>query len=349
MAVTGPTTAGADASRSDGEAVRVGRIESIAWTGDGLTVLDQRLVPDATLYLELTTIDDVIAAIASLAVRGANVLGTAGAFGYVLGVRAGLDPAEAAQRVIAARPTAVNLRVAVELAHDALLRGEDPLDLALGLLAEDRAATATIGELGRVELGGADRILTHCNTGALATTGRGTALGIVYAKADAGEPVQVWATETRPLRQGARLTVWELQEAGIPVTLLVDSAAAALLVSGSVDAVVVGADRIAANGDTANKIGTFALAVAAKHAGVPFYVAATWNAIDARTPDGAAIPIEQRAAAEVIGTGEGAPAADTTVWNPAFDVTPASLITGIVTERGVLHAPFGPAIAGLAR
>lgn len=349
MAVSGPTRAGSSAARSDGEAVHVGTVESIAWTGDGLTVLDQRLVPDETAYLELTTMDDVIASIASLAVRGANVLGTAGAFGYVLGVRSGLDPAEAARRVIGARPTAVNLRVAVELAHDAALRGEDPLDVALGLLAEDRAATATIGELGRAELAGADRLLTHCNTGALATTGRGTALGIVYAKAEAGDPVQVYATETRPLRQGARLTVWELQEAGIPVTLLVDSAAAALLVAGKVDAVVVGADRIAANGDTANKIGTLSLAIAAKQAGVPFYVAATWNAIDVRTPDGDAIPIEQRAAAEVIGTGAGAPAANTSVWNPAFDVTPASLITGIVTERGVLHAPFGPSIAELGR
>ncbi len=324
-------------------------IESIAWTGDGLTVLDQRRVPDETVFLELRTIDGVIEAIASLAVRGANVLGSAGAFGYVLGVRAGLAPEDAAARVIAARPTAVNLRVAVELAHDAQLHGEDPLDVALALLAEDRDACATIGQLGRQELAGASRLMTHCNTGALATTGRGTALGIVYAKAEAGEPVQVVATETRPLRQGARLTVWELQEAGIPVTLIVDAAAAAALAAGQVDAVVVGADRIAANGDTANKIGTLALAIAAQHAGIPFYVAATWNAIDAGTPDGAAIPIELRDGAEVIGTGEGAPAADTAVWNPAFDVTPASLITGIVTERGVLHAPFGPAIAGLAR
>jgi methylthioribose-1-phosphate isomerase len=324
-------------------------VQSIAWTGDSLTVLDQRRVPDETHYLDLTTIDGVVDAIATLAVRGANVLGTAGAFGYVLGVRAGIEPAEAARRVIAARPTAVNLRVAVDLAHAALLRGEDPLDVAVGLLAEDRAATDAIGELGRAELAGADRLLTHCNTGALATTGRGTALGIVYAKAEAGDPVRVYATETRPLRQGARLTVWELQEAGVPVTLLVDSAAAALLASGAVDAVVVGADRIAANGDTANKIGTFALAVAAQHAGVPFYVAATWNAIDPGTPDGASIPIEQRAAAEVIGTGAGAPAADTDVWNPAFDVTPASLIAGIITERGVLHAPYGPAIAELDR
>jgi methylthioribose-1-phosphate isomerase len=327
----------------------VGTLESIAWAEDTLTVLDQRRVPDETVFLELRTMEGVIDAIATLAVRGANVLGSAGAFGYVLGIRAGLSPEDAAARVIAARPTAVNLRVAVELAHGALLRGEDPLDVALGLLAEDRDACATIGELGRQELAGASRLLTHCNTGALATTGRGTALGIVYAKAAAGEPIEVLATETRPLRQGARLTVWELQEAGIPVTLLVDSAAAAALTGGKADAVVVGADRIAANGDTANKVGTLALAIAAKHAGVPFYVAATWNAIDPATPDGAAIPIELRGAAEVIGSGPGAPSPDTAVWNPAFDVTPASLITGIVTERGVLHAPFGPAIAELGR
>lgn len=326
-----------------------GRLESIAWTGDGLTVLDQRRVPDDAVYLELRTIDAVIEAIAALAVRGANVLGTAGAFGFVLGVRAGLDPEEAAARVIAARPTAVNLRVAVDLAREAHRGGADPLDIALGLLAEDRDACRAIGELGRLELAGASRLLTHCNTGALATTGRGTALGIVYAKAEAGEPVEVYATETRPLRQGARLTVWELRDAGIPVTLLVDAAAAAALVGGKVDAVVVGADRIAANGDTANKIGTLALALAARHAGVPFYVAATWNAVDAATPDGAAVPIELRAAAEVIGSGPGAPAGDTAVWNPAFDVTPASLITAIVTERGVLRPPFGAAIAAAGR
>ncbi|GAA2752624.1 S-methyl-5-thioribose-1-phosphate isomerase [Amnibacterium kyonggiense] len=334
---------------SSAAAAQVAPMASIEWTGEGLRILDQRRVPDERRFVDLGSVDAVIDAIATLAVRGANVLGTAGAFGYVLGVRAGLDPDEVAARVIGARPTAVNLRVAVGLAHDARRRGEDPLDVALALLAEDRDACAAIGELGRVELAGASRILTHCNTGVLATTGRGTALGIVYAKAAAGEPVEVLATETRPLRQGARLTVWELQEAGVPVTLIIDAAAAAALTAGLVDAVVVGADRIAANGDTANKIGTLALAIAAQHAGVPFYVAATWNAIDAGTPSGAAIPIEQRAAGEVIGSGEGAPSADTSVWNPAFDVTPASLIAGIVTERGVLHAPFGPAIAELAR
>ena len=324
-------------------------LESIAWTGDALRVLDQRRVPDETVVLELRSIDGVVDAIATLAVRGANVLGTAGAFGFVLGVRGGLTPDDAATRLIAARPTAVNLRVAVDLAHAALVRGEDPLDVALGLLEEDRAACLAIGEHGRRELASASRLLTHCNTGVLATTGRGTALGIVYAKAAAGERIEVLATETRPLRQGARLTVWELQQAGVPVTLLVDSAAAAALTSGRVDAVVVGADRIAANGDTANKVGTLALAIAAAHAGVPFYVAATWNAVDPGTPDGAAIPIEERGAEEVLGSGPGAPAADTTVWNPAFDVTPAALIAGIVTERGVLHPPFGPAIAELAR
>ncbi|MDH2445126.1 S-methyl-5-thioribose-1-phosphate isomerase [Amnibacterium sp. CER49] len=349
MAVIGARRAGSSPTASDGEAAPLETVSSIEWTGEGLTVLDQRCVPDDTVFLQLTTIDGVIEAIATLAVRGANVLGTAGAFGYVLGLRAGLAPEDVAARVIAARPTAVNLRVAVELAHDAQRRGEDPLGVALRLLDEDREACATIGELGRQELAGRDRLLTHCNTGALATTGRGTALGIVYAKAEAGEPVTVLATETRPLRQGARLTVWELHKAGIPVTLLVDSAAAAALVAGKADAVVVGADRIAANGDTANKVGTLALAIAAKHAGVPFYVAATWNAIDASTPDGSAIPIEERAAAEVLGAGPGAAAADTRVWNPAFDVTPAGLITGIVTERGVLHAPYGPAIAQATR
>lgn len=310
---------------------------SIEWTGDAVRIIDQRRIP-ATLELRsLTTVEQVIDAIETLAVRGANVIGSAGALGLALGVRAGLDPRLTADRLIAARPTAVNLRVAVERA----LAASDPLAEALRLIDADRDECRRIGEFGRAELADARRILTHCNTGKLATTGWGTALGVVYAKHEAGEPVTVVATETRPLRQGARLTAWELAESGIDVELIVDSAAAAALATGTIDAVIVGADRIAANGDTANKIGTRALAIAAAHEGVPFYVAATLNAIDVSTPTGAAIEIEQRSGDEV----RDGVAASVRVWNPAFDVTPASLITGIITEAGVLRPPFAAAIA----
>jgi methylthioribose-1-phosphate isomerase len=321
----------------------------VAWTGHSIRIIDQRLLPRDLLVRDLDTVDDVIDAIDTLAVRGANVIGTTGALGLGLGIRAGLDADETAARIIAARPTAVNLRVAVEIALAAYHRGHDAVAAAQRLLEADAEECRLIGEFGRAELAGATTLLTHCNTGRLATTGWGTALGVAYAKHEAGEPVSVVATETRPLRQGARLTAWELATSGIPVDLIVDSAAAAVLASGRIDAVIVGADRIAANGDTANKIGTRALAIAARHEGVPFYIAATLNAIDAGTPDGAAIPIEERNGDEIIGVDLTGYPAGVGAWNPAFDVTPAELITGIITEAGVLRAPFGPAIAALAR
>lgn len=320
-------------------------VESLSWTGEAVRLLDQRLLPEREEYLELTTPDEVIDAIVSLAVRGANVLGTAGAFGFALGVRAGGEPGALAERIIAARPTAVNLAASVHAALRAQLDGGDPLAVAQELLAADRAATRAIGEHGRAELAGATRILTHCNTGALATTGWGTALGVIYAKAAAGEPVSVVATETRPVGQGRRLTVWELRRAGIDVTLIADSAAAIALERKLADAVIVGADRIAANGDTANKIGTYPLALGAARAGVPFYVAATLNAIDPALPDGSGIPIEFRDGDEVRGTGPDAVDPAVQVWNPAFDITPADLIAGIITEVGVLRPPFGESIA----
>lgn len=309
---------------------------SIEWTGNAVRIIDQRRIPAALELRSLETVDDVIDAISTLAVRGANVIGSAGALGLALGVRAGLDPRATADRLIAARPTAVNLRVAVERA----LAASDPLVEALRLIEADRDETHRIGEFGRAELADARRILTHCNTGKLATTGWGTGLGIIYAKHEAGEPVTVVATETRPLRQGARLTAWELSQSGVDVELIVDAAAAAALATGTIDAVIVGADRIAANGDTANKIGTRALAIAAANEGVPFYVAATLNAIDVATPDGSAIEIELRSGDEVR---EGVSDA-VRVWNPAFDVTPARFITGIITEAGILRPPFAPAI-----
>lgn len=314
---------------------------SVAWVGGAVQIIDQRALPGDLRVRTLTTVDDVVDAIGTLAVRGANVIGSTGALGFVLGVRAGLDPDDTAARLIAARPTAVNLRVAVDLARESLRSGGDPLATAIGLLEADAEQCRRIGDVGRDELADARTILTHCNTGRLATTGWGTALGVAYSIHEAGRALTVVATETRPLRQGARLTAWELAASGIDVELIVDSAAAAELATGRIDAVIVGADRIAANGDTANKIGTRALAIAAAHEGVPFYVAATLNAIDAATAGGGAIVIEQRSADEVW---DGEPIPGVRVVNPAFDVTPADLITGIITEAGVLRPPYGESI-----
>jgi methylthioribose-1-phosphate isomerase len=248
--------------------------------------------------------------------------------------------AAAAERIASARPTAVNLRWAVKR----VLAAADQTAEALAILEEDVAACRAIGEHGRSELGDASRILTVCNTGRLAAAGWGTALGVVYAKAEAGEPIEVFACETRPLLQGARLTAWELKDAGIPVTVLIEGAAPTLLARGGIDAVIVGCDRVAANGDVANKIGTYALAIAAKHHGIPFYVAGPLSTLDSATATGAEIEIEQRDGGEVRAVA--GLDVTTAVWNPAFDVTPAELITGLITEVGVLRAPYGPAIAG---
>src|SRR3954469_13953087 len=268
-----------------------------------------------------------------LAVRGAPALGVAGALGVLL---AGGDDA-AAERIAAARPTAVNLRWAVER----VLAAQDREAEALAILEEDVAACAAIGAHGRAELREASTVLTVCNAGRLATAGIGTALAPVYAKADAGEPIAVFACETRPLLQGARLTAWELADAGIPVTVLPDAAAPSLLAAGGIDAVIVGCDRVAANGDVANKIGTYALAIAAKHHGVPFYVAAPESTFDASTATGEEINMEQRSGDEVRCVfGQLTAPNGVDVYNPAFDVTPASLITAIVSDTGIHKPPF---------
>jgi len=301
-------------------------IPTVAWTGDALEILDQTRLPEEEVVLRLTTEDDVIDAIRRLAVRGAPAIGVAGAFGAVLAP-------DAAERIASARPTAHNLRWAVER----VMASDDREAEAIAIWREDRAACEAIGAFGAAELPGS-RFLTICNAGRLATTGIGTALAPVYTRAQAGEPVEVFACETRPLRQGARLTAWELADAGVPVTVLPDGAAGALLASGVVDAVITGCDRVAANGDVANKIGTFSLAIAARHHGVPFYVLGPRSTLDPATPSGDAIEIEQRAASE-IAVADGA-----AVWNPAFDVTPAALVTALITDAGVLREPYGPAI-----
>jgi S-methyl-5-thioribose-1-phosphate isomerase/methylthioribulose-1-phosphate dehydratase len=322
-------------------------LRTFDWDGDAIVTIDQRLLPHEHRLLRLGSVPELIEAIATLAIRGAPALGIAGALGVALSARRHADPEAVradARRIADARPTAVNLAWGVARALARLPEGPDAvLAEALDLLEEDerinRAASARAADLvlhlcPRRPL----RILTHCNTGRLATGAWGTALGTVRHLADRGAVELVVATETRPLLQGARLTAWELGEAGIPHRVCVDSAAAALMAQGAVDCVVVGADRIAANGDVANKIGTYALAVAAARHGIPFLVVAPESTVDESLPDGSGIVIEDRAAAEVTVV-NGAPVtpAGTRALNPAFDVTPAELVT-VVTERRVLPA-----------
>jgi methylthioribose-1-phosphate isomerase len=336
-------------------------IRSVQWSPDerSLRIIDQRRLPAAFVELDLRTVDEVRDAIASLAVRGAPAIGVAAAIGLVTALLPFEHASGASLRaklgtfaalLVAARPTAVNLswalarmsaRADATPAADsaellAILRAE-----ATAILDEDQAMCEAIGNYGLVFVPDGTRVLTHCNAGALATAGIGTALAPVYAAHQLGRRVSVFANETRPLLQGSRLTAWELGRAGIPVTILTDGMAASLMRAREIDVVLVGADRIAANGDTANKIGTYAVAVAARHHGVPFYVCAPRSTIDRAAATGDAIPIEQRAADEVRFAGGCAVApADATVRNPAFDVTPAGLITGVITDAGVHHPPY---------
>ncbi len=330
----------------------------VGWAPDGaLRILDQRVLPGALRTLDLRTIDEVAEAIRSLAVRGAPAIGVAAAIGLAAAVRdAPVERVEeAAATLRATRPTAVNLAWALERmlavarahadgpppARAAALRAEAEL-----IRAQDAAMCRAIGEHGAALLTPGMRILTHCNAGALATAGIGTALAPVYVAHARGLAPRVWADETRPLLQGARLTAWELARAGIPVTVCTDGMAAGLMARGEVDLVLVGADRIAANGDTANKVGTYGLAVLARHHGIPFVVAAPWSTVDPLTRDGAGIEIEQRDPAEVTHlAGVRVAAEGAAVYNPAFDVTPHTLITRIVTDRGVFAPPYvlGPA------
>ncbi len=330
----------------------------MTWCDGGVAILDQTLLPREERVLTLRTSAEVIDAIRRLAVRGAPAIGVCAAYAVVLIVDELGDDAthqaleEAARPLAAARPTAVNLHAAVVRVVDAARHARTPPEIRERVLAaahklarEDAEACERIGEHGRALLVGAERILTVCNAGRLATAGIGTALGVVYAKARAGEPVSVLACETRPLLQGGRLTAWELAKAGIAVTVIPDAAAASALASGRVDAVIAGCDRVAANGDVANKIGTYALAVLARHHDIPFYVAGPRTTIDPETPTGAKIVVEQRNPDEVRSAS--GLSADIDAWNPAFDVTPNDLITAIVTDAGVLTAPYGPAIAAL--
>ena len=312
-----------------------------------LVLLDQRLLPREVSYLKTRSWEVVVDAIKNLAVRGAPAIGVAGAAAIALwSASEGAKPtdlAAVADKVANARPTAVNLSWAVKKTCEVATReleGKDLIteksiealfDYVKLLEQEDEQTNRAIGAYGASLLKRPSRVLTHCNAGSLATVFFGTALGVIYTAAEQGNILHVYADETRPVGQGARLTSWELARAGVPVTVICDNMAASLMAQGKVDAVFVGADRVASNGDTANKIGTYGVAVLANYHHIPFYVCAPFSTIDPAIEDGSQIPIEQRAACEVMAE----PIDGVEVWNPAFDVTPASLITGIVTERGV--------------
>ena len=331
----------------------------ISWQGDRLVLLDQRRLPGEEVYLECRTWPEVADAIRTLAVRGAPAIGVAAAFGVAL---AGLaspasdgdaflrDLETATAGLAATRPTAVNLFWALERmrrfarSQQALppaARRAGLVSEAQAILDEDLAANRRMGALGAELVPAGARILTHCNAGGLATAGYGTALGVVRGAVEAGLEPFVWVDETRPVLQGARLTAWELAREGIPHAVIADVAAASMMARGEVDLVVVGADRIAANGDTANKIGTYGVAVLARHHGIPFYVAAPFSTVDPSIPDGSVIPIEERDPLEVQElAGQRIVPAASPARNPAFDVTPASLVTAIITERGVFRPPY---------
>ena len=335
-------------------------MRTLDWVDDHLRMIDQRRLPYALEYLELHRWQDVASAIADMAVRGAPAIGAAAAFGLALAAAqaSGAEPAdwwrgfdEAAAGLAATRPTAVNLVWAlqrVRAAVAALGAGATAAELARATLAEaraiaaeDAAANAALGTHGARLVPAQARILTHCNAGSLATVEWGTALAVVYKAHAAGKQVHVWVDETRPRQQGARLTAWELQREGIPLTLISDTAAGRLFQTGQVDLVVVGADRIAANGDVVNKIGTYTVALLAREHGVPFYVAAPISTLDPATPCGAEVPIEERSAAEVLQiNGQAIGPAGVTAANPAFDVTPHRLVSAIITERGIHRPPY---------
>jgi methylthioribose-1-phosphate isomerase len=305
-------------------------VEPIRWRGDRLELLDQRLLPDETLYITCRSAAEVAQAIRDMVVRGAPAIGCAAAFGVALSKGSSESYAVLAK----SRPTAVNLFWALER----MRKARDLKAEAEAIFAEDLAANRAMGKLGAELIPERARVMTHCNTGALATAGHGTALGVIRSAKD--KNVSVIACETRPYLQGARLTAWECVQEGIPCTLITDSMAGYLMSRGEVDVVLVGADRIAANGDVANKIGTYGLAVLARRHRIPFYVAAPLSTFDPAIPDGSHIPIEERPAAEVTGyRGMRWAPQGVSVRNPAFDVTPAELVSAIICEKGVALQP----------
>jgi methylthioribose-1-phosphate isomerase len=343
-------------------------IKTLEWTDGGVRFIDQTKLPTEEVYVTCGTYEEVADAIRTMIVRGAPAIGVAAAMGVALGVRdAEGDHVSELRRefeqicdtLAETRPTAVNLFWAIQRMKDKFeAASELPvaqikqtlITEAQRMYLEDIAANEAMGRHGAVLLPSTGAVLTHCNAGALATCGYGTALGVIRAAVESGKKIQVYADETRPFLQGARLTAWELVKDKIPTTLISDNMAGAMMRQGKIGAVIVGADRIAANGDVANKIGTYTVAVLAKEHGIPFYVAAPWSTIDMETPDGSKIPIEQRSSREVTHLAGKQIAPDgVKVENPAFDVTPNQYVTAIITERGVAKAPLAESLKELAR
>ncbi len=341
-------------------------VNTIEWTDAGVVMIDQTKLPAEETFVTCTTYDEVADAIRTMVIRGAPAIGCAAAMGVAIGVQKATDENLDAQvediceTLAATRPTAVNLFWGIERMKGLYktLRSEGVetarirdrlIDEAKEVLREDIEINKAMGRNGAALLPQGGTVMTHCNAGALATGGYGTALGVIRAAVESGNPVAVMANETRPFMQGARLTVWELQQDHIPVTLLTDNMAGHIMQRGEVNAVVVGADRIASNGDVANKIGTYSVAVLAKENGIPFYVAAPISTLDMNLESGAQIPIEERAADEVTQIrGHQIAPLETQVKNPAFDVTPNRYVSAIITERGVARAPFSQTLLALA-
>jgi methylthioribose-1-phosphate isomerase len=342
-------------------------IKTLEWTDSGVRCIDQTKLPMEESYVTCKTHEQVADVIRTMVVRGAPAIGVAAAMGIALGVKNSKTSSvgelkreldDICTLIGNTRPTAVNLFWAIRRMRDKFetLRvrplpqiKQALIDEAKRMYAEDIAANQAMGQFGAALMPANGGVLTHCNAGALATCGYGTALGVIRAAVEKGKKIHVYADETRPFLQGSRLTAWELMKDGIPTTVISDNMAGALMKLGKIDAIVVGADRIAANGDVANKIGTYTVAVLAKEHGIPFYVAAPFSTIDLETPDGSKIPIEQRNAAEVTHIA-GKPIAPEGVGveNPAFDVTPAKYVAAIVTERGIIRAPYEESLRSLA-
>ena len=338
---------------------------TIEWTGGAVSILDQRKLPGEKTRIRCETHKQVAEAITGMAIRGAPAIGIAAAMGFALGAAENADAqtkeefnkrmAEVRKTLEGTRPTAVNLFWATGRMAETMEKNADAppreiarilRDEAVAICDEDLEICKKLGKAGERLIANGATVMTHCNAGGLATAGYGTALGVIRAARDAGKTVRVISPETRPVLQGARLTAWELCEDGIPVTVIADTAAGYMMKNGTVDAVIVGADRIAANGDVANKIGTYQLSVLAKHHGVAFYVAAPWSTVDMACPSGAEIPIEQRPAEEVSRFAETQTAAEgAEISNPAFDITPAENIRAIVTEKGIISRPLGEGLS----
>ncbi|MGI8992529.1 MAG: S-methyl-5-thioribose-1-phosphate isomerase [Bryobacteraceae bacterium] len=333
-------------------------VETIQWIDDAVVMIDQTRLPAEEAYVTCRTYQEMADAIRAMVIRGAPAIGVAAAMGVALGVQQGADFETVCETLAATRPTAVNLFWAIGRMRTlhASLQGQAPDAIAARMVAEgqqirleDIAINKAIGAHGAVLVPDGKTVLTHCNAGALATAGYGTALGVIRAAVAAGKTIDVFADETRPFLQGARLTVWELQRDNIPATLITDNMAGHFLRSGRIGCVIVGADRIARNGDVANKIGTYSVAVLAKENGIPFYVAAPVSTLDLSMTSGDRIAIEQRPSREVTHVfGVPVAPAGTAVMNPAFDVTPHRYVSAIVTERGIARAPYTESLAKLA-